>query len=41
MRDMKSRLLAIETELQALYRETGDESQVSVLQSLFSSVCDV
>lgn len=29
MRDMKSRLLAIEAELQTLYRETGNESEVS------------
>ena len=28
MRDMKSRLLAIEAELQTLYRETGNESEV-------------
>lgn len=28
MREMKKRLLAIETELQALYRETGEESEV-------------
>ena len=29
MREMKNRLLAIEAELQTLYRETGDESEVS------------
>lgn len=29
MRDMKSRLLAIEAELQTLYRETSNESEVS------------
>ena len=29
MRNMKSRLLAIEAELQTLYRETGNESEVS------------
>ena len=29
MREMKNRLLAIEVELQTLYRETGDESEVS------------
>ena len=30
MREMKNRLLAIEAELQTLYRETGDESEVSL-----------
>ena len=35
MRDMKSRLLAIEAELQTLYRETGDESEVRVPGYLF------
>ena len=29
MREMKNRLLAIEVELQTLYRETGDEPEVS------------
>ena len=29
MREMKTRLLAIEADLQTLYRETGDESEVS------------
>lgn len=28
MREMKRRLLAIEADLQALYRDTGDESEV-------------
>ena len=44
MREMKNRLLAIEAELQTLYRETGDESEVSLaaakppyaLRSIFS-----
>ena len=30
MREMKSRLLAIEADLQALYRESGEETGVSV-----------
>ena len=30
MREMKRRLLAIEADLQALYRESGEESEVSV-----------
>ena len=29
MREMKNRLLSIEAQLQTLYRETGDESEVS------------
>ena len=30
MREMKNRLLAIEAELQTLYRDTSDESEVSL-----------
>ena len=38
MRDMKSRLFAIEAELQTLYRETGDESEVCTKRTVTESV---
>jgi len=39
MREMKNRLLAIEAELQTLYRETGDESEVSLALANTRSLC--
>ncbi|XP_022803547.1 uncharacterized protein LOC111340893 [Stylophora pistillata] len=41
MRDMKSRLFAIEAELQTLYRETGDESEAGLSEEILARLIDV
>lgn len=41
MREMKNRLLAIEAELQTLYRETGDESEVGLSEDILARLIDV
>ncbi|RMX44339.1 hypothetical protein pdam_00024617 [Pocillopora damicornis] len=41
MRDMKSRLLAIEAELQTLYRETGNESEAGLSEEILARLIDV
>jgi len=38
MREMKKRLLAIETELQALYRETGEESEAGLSDEILAKL---
>jgi len=41
MREMKNRLLAIEAELQTLYRETGDESEAGLSEDILARLIDV
>lgn len=38
MREMKRRLLAIEADLQALYRETGDESETALSEDILAKL---
>ncbi|KAJ7376547.1 Fibrous sheath-interacting protein 1 [Desmophyllum pertusum] len=41
MREMKTRLLAIEADLQTLYRETGDESEAGLSEDILARLIDV